>query len=636
MSEDDEDEVVDAEQARVQRAKGLLSAPKDGSAPKIAYGNIDAVPAPSMSMLNEAAEAQSQEGQEANKRAQQDAFIRAYVDPPQQAAPQPGAAATGAGGVGNAPTPIELPRSDPGATGTEGAASSPVQEPGAIVDKVAAADAKAAERSTFDKLAADKQRLADAYFAAQRQAPRAVVVSRGGMRPDSQTSQITQGPEVKESDRLLHEIEYNAIRSAGDQATAEQKRDTDVATIAESGSGMLAKALPAEQKAKQAESSALGQVADRMQKALEAAKTPVISPAQELASMNIGQKIAFALAASGGAMAGRATGANPFLAGYNQMVDARIAAQEREAKQNKDYASGQQNLYAIMRQGFESDDAARAALRLMYGQALDAKLKEAAAHYNIDMANPNYQKQQAQVSQQILNDQMELAKISGQHLSQQNTSRYAPPQVAMVGGGGAGVGKDELAIREKIQKLAHEGKWGEMESDMDSLNNIVKNADKGGLIAGYIASHPGQSAANAFIALMSDPTERQKMVDIEHSVKDAISGSGMRSELGRQLGQTLSNPTNAGEVYNRKAKIYQDEVSNALSSLGPQAFNIYRNMRGDAEAMRAATNTPIIAQGSRELPSALPEQGIPSVRERGAPIVEAYTARKKSHHKKPN
>lgn len=635
MADDDEDDdVVSEEQARVSRAKSLLSTPG------IEYRNSEAAP-PSMAMLNAEAESQSPEGQEANKRAQQDAFIRAYVDPPQQAALPAGTAPAGTGGVGNTPAPIELPRTDPGAMGAQGAASSPTQEPGAVVDKVAAADAKAAERSTFDKLAADKQRLADAYFAAQNQQPRAVVVSRGGMRPDTQASQVTQGPEVKESDRLLHEIEYNAIRAAGDGATAELKRDTDTSTIAASNSDMLAKTLPAEHKAQQEKSSALGQVADRMQKALESAKTPVISPAQELASMGIGQKIAFALAASGGAMAGRANGTNPFLAGYNQMVDARISAQEREAKQNKDYAGGQQNLYAVMRQGFESDDAARAALRLMYGQALDAKMKEAAAHYNIDMANPNYQKQQSQISEQILKDQMELAKISGQHISQQSTSRYAPPQVAMVGGGrpgdrGGGLGKEEAAVREKIQKLATEGKWGEMASDMDSLNNIVKNADKGGLIAGYIASHPGQSAANAFIALMSDPTERQKMVDIEHSVKDAISGSGMRSELGRQLGQTLSNPTNAGEVYNRKAKIYQDEVSNALSSLGPGAFNIYRDMRGDAEAMRAATNTPIIAQGSRELPSALPEQGIPSVRERGAPIVEAYNSRKKSHHKKPN
>jgi hypothetical protein len=494
-----------------------------------------------------------------------------------------------------------------------------------VESKPQAADSEAAKRSEFNKLRrAEKQQVAD-YRLAHQDTPRAVVVSRGGMMPSSETTQVTQGPEVSDAERLIREMEQNGVRSAGDNATAELKRDTAMAGLENQHATANAKFAGGEQKAAQKQSDALGAVADRMKTALEAAQKPVVSPAQDLQNMNMGQKLAFILASAGGGFTGRETGKNSFLDGYDQMVNARIDTQKREADQNRDFAKGQENLYGLMKQGFQSDDAARGAMRLMYLQALDTKMKEAQLHYNIDAANPRYMQMQAQIAKEILIQREELAKISGTKVTQENTSRYQAPQVAVVGG----PNKNEAETRKSFDKYWTEHKLYDKEADLDTLNNIVRNADKGGAVMKYIAAHPGMSYANAFFAARNDPTQRQLMVDIEREVGNNIQGSGMRSELGRQLGQTLANAQNAQQAYNRLNTEFASEASSGIAAYG--GIDAYKRWRQEAEDIQNATNSPVQSQGSDELPKALPpidETVAP------APVAPGRTAPPPSHHKK--
>jgi hypothetical protein len=213
---------------------------------------------------------------------------------------------------------------------------------------------------------------------------------------------------------------------------------------------------------------------------------------------------------------------------------------------------------------------------------------------------------QAKISEDILKQKEEIAKISGVHKSEEATQRYAPPQVAVIGGGGAG--KEELAARKTLQELWDKNGMYDKKADLDSLDNIVRHADTGNIVTDYVAAHPGMSFANALAALASNPEQRQKMVDIEQRVRSAISGNGMRSELGRQLGQTVSNPTEALEVYNRLGHDYAERSSMLAQSLGPQGNAYLRRWQADAEDSRNSTNSPDQPQGAEPLPSALAPQ----------------------------
>lgn len=586
---------------------------------KAMYNNIDTAPPTSAQLNQVASDDAARAGDAEALKASHDEFVRQYIDAP--AATGGALAPAGQGGTGNTPAePAAQPAQSEG-TGTQSAGTN--AEPSAPpASQIAVADAEAQRRAEFNKLQDERRRTADARL--NNGGAHAVLLSKGGMQPSSDTVQITQGPEVKESDRLLGEIENNAVRAAGGEATAGLKRDEVLGGLETQHSQANAKLAGAEQQAQQQQSNALSAVADRMSKALENAP-PVVSPAQDLNNMGMGQKLAFVLASAGGAMAGRATGENRFLQGYNQMVDARIKTQEQEAAAGGVLAKGQENLYGVMRQGFQSDDAARSGMRLMYAQALQTKMNEAAIHYNIDMANPHYQKMQADIAQQILTAQMELAKISGQHISEEKTARYAPPQVAVVGGGDKGDAK----AREDLDKYWTTHKLYDKEADLDTINNIVRDHDKQGLIAQYVASHPGASYANAYFALVGDPTQRQQMVDTEESVKSAVSGNGMRSELGRQLGQTLANPQNSAEKYNRLSHEFQTEAAAGIAAHG--GYDAYRRWRQNTQDIQDTTGSLVRPQGAKELPNALPrvEGAVPP-----PSAASANTAPAASHHKK--
>jgi hypothetical protein len=217
-----------------------------------------------------------------------DQLVNAYrVSNPAPAAPAPAAPAPAP-----APAPAEEEVTDP----TTGQVIGTTPTTPVLAEKPQVADAEATKRSEFNKLRrAEKQQVAD-YRLAHQDTPRAVVVSRGGMMPSSETAQVTQGPEVSDAERLIREMEQNGIRSAADNATAELKRDTAMAGLENQHATANAKFAGGEQKAAQQESTALGAVADRMKTALEAAQKPVVSPAQDLQNMNMGQKLAFILA----------------------------------------------------------------------------------------------------------------------------------------------------------------------------------------------------------------------------------------------------------------------------------------------------------------------------------------------------
>jgi len=593
--------VTQEEAKRIQNAKAMLYP--------------DAAP-PSQDMLSEAAADQDAAAAGAPARPGSpgadvalDAIVQKYTSGAAPAVPSPEAPA---------------PKADPYALGawTNAAAAHPPEFNAGVQSQTAAADSEAAKRAEFNRLNPRRAREADARLAQQSQ-PGIAIVTPGGMRPSSDTVQVTQGPEVSDAQRLLQSLETNAVGAARGDTEAAKQRDTVLAGLESEHGQNTAKLAGGEQHAAQAQSAALSHVADRMSQALDAARVPVVSPAQDLNNMGMGQKLAFMLAAAGGGVAGRATGQNPFLGGYNQMVDARIATQKAQAEQAKGDAAGQENLYSVMKQGFQSDDAARAAMRTMYLQALDTKLKEAALHYNIDAANPHLQQLQAGIAQQLLTNQMELAKISGKHVSEESTSKYVPPSVTVVGG----APKNEGETRKQLDKYWTEHKLYDKEADLDTLNNIVRQADKGGVVMKYIAAHPGMSYANAFFAARNDPTQKQLMVDIEREVKDNIAGNGMRSELGRQLGQTLANAENAQQAYSRLNSGFANEAASGIAAYG--GIDAYKRWRQEAEDIQNSTNSPVQAQGSDELPRALPP-----VDGAVAPAVKPPPITQASHHKK--
>lgn len=498
-------------------------------------------------------------------------------------------------------------KADPYALGawTNAAAARPPEFTPGVKSQVATADDEAKRRAEFNKLNPQRAREADARLAQEGRS--AVIVSPGGMRPSSDTVQVTQGPEVSDADRLLKGYEQNATTGAEGDAAASKERDTALAGLESNYAQGSAKLAGGEQRAAQKQSDALSHVADRMAQALEASRVPVVSPAQDLSDMGMGQKLAFVLASAASTYFNRdiykGPRGNPFLDGYNQMVDARIATQKAQAEQQKAYAGGQENLYSVMKQGFQSDDAARAAMRVMYLQALDTKMKEAALHYNIDAANPRLLQIKAGIDQQLLTNQEELAKISGKHVSEEQTSKYVPPSAIVVGGG---TDPKETEKEKSLDKRLREAGADKTEADLDTLNSVVGSLDKNGAVARYAAEH-GQSYANALFAMSNDPTQRQFIVDVQRGLKSEVSGNGMRSELGRDIAKTIDNPNTAGELYNRLAKEHAKAVADAIASEGAGGYQRYLRMRRRSQDIQHATNSPVRAQGAEPLPDALPE-----------------------------
>lgn len=597
-----DDPVTKEEADRIAEAKAAL-----GAYPP----SVDAAAGPSQDMLNQAAADQdAKPAGDAPLRAKFDALVSEYSNAPTQPA-TPAAESPEAAAIEEAKRHGLAP---PEAPGEPEAPSQPFSLTGLVAPKeyaaatgatgkgqVATADDEAARRAEFNELNAARSQAADARLAPANRG--AVIVSPGGMRPSSVTRQVTQGPAVKDADALLADYQTNATRGAEGDAAAGKERDTAIAGLESDFAQGSAKLAGGEQQAAQKQSAALSEVSDRMSKALDAARVPIVSPAQELSSMGIGQKLAFALAAAGGGIAGRATGQNPFLQGYNQMVDARIATQKAQAEQSTNYAKGQENLYSVMKQGFQSDDGARAALRTMYLQALDTKLKEAVTHYNIDAANPHVLQLKAGIDQQLLANQEELAKISGKHFSKEETSKYVAPSAIVIGGTDAKEREKSDALYKKLQEVGAD----KSEADLDTLNNVVGALDKTGAVQRYAAEH-GQSYANAYFAMSNDPAQRQFIVDVQRGLKSEVSGNGMRSELGREVAKTIDNPNTATELYNRLAKEHAKAVASAIAASGdPEDYQRYLRNRQRAQDIQHATNSPVRAQGATPLPDALPQ-----------------------------
>ncbi len=461
-------------------------------------------------------------------------------------------------------------------------------------DRIAAARAKLVPLDATRSLEAANRLNAPAQG-------RAVLVSPGGMRPSTEALKVERGPQVAGAQDLLHDIESQGTKSAADNATAELKRDTTLAGLQEQNTANTAKFAGAEAKIGQANSDKLSGVADRMQAAIDRAKIPVVSPAQDLNEMGIGQKIAFALAAAGGGIAGRANGTNPFLQGFDDMVNARIKTQMQQVEQAKGQASDEQNLYGVLRKGFDDDNAARTGLRVMYLQAFNSKLEEARLHYNIDSADPRYLALQAGISQQLLTEREKLAQLEGQRVSEETTKKYVPPQVAVVGGDS----KSENANRSELhEKLLKEGLL-DRKADLDALNNVVRNVDKNGLVRQWIDSHPGSSTFDAIAGLSADPTQKQFVVDLQRNMKEELGDKGMRSEGGQKVIHSIDNPAMAQQLYNRWAHDYADRTAAVIDSV-PDGWGVYNRSLAHQQDIKDAPNTPVNPIGSEALPSSIP------------------------------
>ena len=608
-----DDPVTKEEADRIAAAKAAL-----GAYPP----SVDTATGPSQDMLNQAGADQAAAG-DAPLRAKFDSIVSHYTDGAPAAAPA--AESPEPGGEswlrkawnGELPGQQQIQKELPlgGKLGANATAA-----PG----QVANADAAAAGRQNFNPLDAKQAQDAGAALALAPQRS-AVIVSPGGMRPSSVTQQVTQGPEVKDGEALLADEFKRSLAGAQGEAAAGLKRDTDLATIGEAQSASDAKLADAEQKAQKNQSEALtgtpeqhglGGIAGRIDAALKAAAAPVESPIDEIAKMNIGQKIGFALASAGGSYFNRdiygGPKGNPFLENYNQQIDARVAQQARDHAKLKENAAGQENLFGVMKQGFQSDDAARSALRLMYSQAFKSKLAEAAAHYNIDAANPHLLQMQAQIDAQILANQEELAKISGKHSSKEETDRYVPPSAVVVGGGSIpGLdAKTEAAYRAKIGEAADKAGLGDQRDDLDVMRNLKQTHDANtSAVRDFINHHPELSTANAIAAYTATPEAKQRSVDMAALIKDYASGNGLRSELGRDIVKDLVNPDQIPQLYDRAAHKYQENAARALIHTGipaPIGFHLLAQMQQDERNVQNATGSPVRPTQAAPLPSALP------------------------------
>jgi len=466
------------------------------------------------------------------------------------------------------------------------------------------ADRRAAARAKLVPLDATRSLEAANRLNAPAQG-RAVLVSPGGMRPNTEALKVEQGPQVAGAQDLLHDIEFQGTKAAADNATAELKRDTTLAGLQEQNTANTAKFAGQEAKIGQANSDKLSAVADRMQVAIDRAKVPVVSPAQDLNEMGIGQKIAFALAAAGGGIAGRANGTNPFLQGFDDMVNARIKTQMQEVEQAKGQAADEQNLYGVLRKGFDDDNAARTGLRVMYLQALDSKLKEAAIHYNIDSNDARYVTLQAGLSQQMLTEREKLAQLSGERVSEETTKKYAPPQVAVVGAGG--IDKARLEKRNAIGKELEARGLNKNLDDLDALNSYIRNNDKGGVIQQYMDHHPGSGWFQSFANMQKDPAQRQATVDLQRGVQSEFGEKGMRSEGGQAVVKALTDPNLAPEAYNRLAHDTRNGIDRVISPYGPEGYQEFNSMRQTESDIENAPGSSTTAVGSEALPNALPE-----------------------------
>ena len=586
------------EAERVQAAKAKL-APEN----KIAYPKeLDAIPPPSADQLVQAYANQSGVApvpDAAPARSAEPAW-QPEAPPPVPVNPEP----YGGGGAGN--TPAGVARSDVPAeaqpnAGAEGAPASTSANPQASPSRASEADRIAAARAEMNRLNAEKGMAARARLEAGS-APRAIIVDKGGMRPSGEAYKIEQGPQVQGADKLLADIEQRGTAANAGTAKAEAARDSALLGLQEQNTAATAKFAGEEAKINQASSDALAKVSERMQKAIDSANVPVVSPAQDLNEMGIGQKLAFALAAAGGGIAGRATGTNPFLQGFDQVIDQRIKTQEQQVAQAKGQAAEQQNLYGVLRKGFDDDAAARAGLRVMYLQALDSKLKETALHFGLDTNDPRYQALQAGLSQQLLTEREKLAQLSGQKLSQEKTFKQTPPQVVTIGG----ASKAEQENRAKLHEALLKEGLLDKKADLDALNNVIRNADSSGAIRSWIAEHPGHSTFDAIAALSADPTQKQFVVDLQHNVKQQLGDKGMRSEGGQAIVRAIDNPAMAQQAYNREAHDYADRAAAVIDSI-PDGWGVYNRSLANQQDIRSATESPVNPIGSEPLPSSIPE-----------------------------
>jgi hypothetical protein len=541
------------------------------------------------------------------------------VPPEQSAPPEP----YSGGGAGN--TPAVPPAAVSPNDGTEGAATSPNATPQTVPSAASEADRVAAARQKLNPLDAAKSLGAAGRLNAPTQG-RAVLVAPGGMRPSTEALKVEQGPQVAGADDLLHDIEFQGVKGAADNATAELARDKDLASIQGANTAGITAELGQEQKIGQQNSDRLAGVADRMQAAIERSKVPVVSPAQDLNEMGIGQKIAFALAAAGGGIAGRETGTNPFLQGYDDMINARIKTQEAQAKQAGTEVQDQKNLYGVLQEGFKNDDAARAGLRVMYLQALDSKLKEAAIHYNIASNDARYESLQAGLSQQLLDAKEKLAQLSGQRTSEEQTKKYAPPQVAVVGG--QGISKPRVEMRNAIGKELEARGLNKNRDDLDALNSYIANNDKGGVVRKYMDQHPGSGWFQSLADLQKTPEGRQATVDIQHGIQSDLGEKGMRSEGGQQLVRAMNDPNLAAEAYNRLAHDTREGIDRVLSPYGPEGYQEWNSMRGTEQDIADAPGSSTTATGSEDLPTALPPP--PESFAANAPQISGTPREKKS------
>ena len=488
------------------------------------------------------------------------------------------------------------------------------------------ADRVAAARQKMTPLDASKSLGAAARLNAPTQG-RAVLVSPGGMRPNTEALKVEQGPAVAGADDLLHDIEFQGQASNRGMTDAELARDKDLASIQAANTAGTTAELGQEQKIGQQNSDRLAGVADRMQAAIERSKVPVVSPAQDLNEMGIGQKIAFALAAAGGGIAGRETGTNPFLQGYDDMINARIKTQEAQAKQAGTEVQDQKNLYGVLQDGFKNDDAARTGLRVMYLQALDSKLKEAAIHYNIDSNDARYATLQAGLSQQLLDAKEKLAQLSGQRTSEEQTKKYAPPQVAVVGD--QGISSKRLEMRNAIGKELEARGLNKNRDDLDALNSYVANNDKGGVVRKYMDQHPGAGWAQAFADMQKTPEGRQATVDIQHGMQSNFGEKGMRSEGGQALVKAMNDPNLAPQAYNRLAHDTREGIDRVLSPYGPDGYQEWNSMRGTEQDIADAPGSSTTATGSEDLPTALPPPP-PSTASNSEAVAVASARKKKA------
>jgi hypothetical protein len=474
----------------------------------------------------------------------------------------------------------------------------------------AEADLIAAERNKPTPLDPALAARAGARLAGGATAPggSAVIISKGGMRPERSTAQVTKGPEVPGAMDALDDAYHEAVHGAAGAATAQRAQDETLGRLQGVSSAAGEKFATEEKRESQNASDKLGAVAAQIQTAINDTAKPVETPQQAMQKWGADKKVGFLLASIVGGIGGE-NGRNTFLDSFNGFLKSETDRQAVELKQKQDQNNDSKSVYWMMHKGFGDDAAARAGTRALYYQALESRVKQAAIKYNIDATNPRYQAILSQIDTARAHELETLAKISGATTSRQESEVYAPPQAIQVGG----VSKAQDAkAREIIGTGFEKLKVGDTQNQLDAMRSAIMGGDraKGGLLQRYLVSYPNTPFASILAQFGTTPQGKQYLSDVgDYIIKSGHTDFGAAFTPSEQERQSLfRSPEMIPELYNRGARKLQRDLQDVISQVpGGAGYRVFGEMRSEQRDMMNAPGSLVTATGSdNTLPQALP------------------------------